>query len=445
MDLQVSSPSALSGIFSPPGDKSISHRAVLLGALAEGQSVFENFLESGVTQVMIQCLETMGIIFQLEDDRLTVHGQGITQIRPPGKPLNCGHSGTTLRLLTGALTAANLPVTLDGSASLRRRPMSRVVAPLRLMGANIQSHHGKAPIVLHQRKASRPLKGITYPCPIPSAQVKSAILLAGLAAETPTIIIEKGPSRDHTENMLRLMGADLKTKQTNNCFSTQITPQPGQSLSPIRFHIPGDISSAAFIITAALLVPGSIIRLQNVGLNWTRTGFLEALIQMGADVILHPSDKRTLEKSGDIEIHYDHLRNITVEGDLVIRMIDEFPAFALLAAFSEGTCLVKNARELRHKESDRIRGICQGLSKLGIQIEERQDGFRIMGKPDDLPGEVVLHPGHDHRMAMTFVLAGLRTRKPILVKNAEIISQSFPGFIGALEALGANSLKVFHD
>ncbi|MFW5714660.1 MAG: 3-phosphoshikimate 1-carboxyvinyltransferase, partial [Brevefilum sp.] len=338
----------------------------------------------------------------------------------------------------------DLPAVLDGSENLRQRPMSRVIAPLCQMGANIHSNGGKAPITNLPRKPENELQGIRYKMPVPSAQVKSALLIASLSAKGQTTVIETGPSRDHTERMLKVMGANLSREKIDDCIHTTIEPRQNQPLKPIKFQIPGDFSSAAFIMTAALLLPGSKVMIQDTGLNWTRTGYLDVMMNMGADLTIKKQGEKQ-EKCGDIEVNHRLLQNVTVSGDIVVRMIDEFPAFAVLAAFSQGECILRDAQELRLKESDRIKGIYQGLSRLGIQIEERQDGFRIVGHPDDLEGNVILNPGNDHRMAMAFVLAGLRAKNPIIIENSEIIHQSFPGFIPALQQLGAESLEVIHD
>lgn len=445
MKLSVSRSKSLSGTILLPGDKSISHRAILLGAMAQGKSIFTNFLESGVTRVMLEAVKALGVKITHSKDTLIVEGCGIDGLKIPKYILDCGHSATTMRLLTGALVAANLPATLSGNPQLLLRPMDRVIEPLTQMGAVIQSSQGKGPLIIKSISNGKRLKGITYSSPIPSAQVKSAILLAGLNASSQTTVLEPGPSRDHTERMLQAMGVWIKCQENSGIYGISLSPLKTKTLSPLKFEIPGDFSSAAFLITAAAILPGSRITIKNVGLNWTRTGFLDALIKMGTDIQIFESSNNNIEKSGDISIQNKPLRGVSIFNPLVVRMIDEFPAFAVAAAFAEGQTIVKDAQELRYKESDRIKTICNGLYKCGVDIEEKLDGFLIHAIRDDLPGGIVLNPGKDHRLAMAYVLLGLRAKKPIIIEGAEIIKQSFPGFLRALQTLGVNTIEVIDE
>ncbi len=444
MRIKVGRSSALSGRIALPGDKSISHRAALLGALAEGESRFENFLVAGVTQVMLDALRCLGVCWRLDAQTLTLSSPGLDKLAVPQESLYCGHSGTTLRLLTGALAAANLDVVLEGSERLRQRPMGRIVTPLLRMGANLVSDQGHAPLRLSHH--SRPLKGLRHETPVASAQVKSAILLAGLRADAPTVVIEPGPSRDHTERMLSAMGISIvQSRMDDGRPEIRLMPATRGGLSPLQMCIPGDFSAAAFLISAAALLPDSEVFLPGVGLNWTRSGMLSALKDMGARIRIENPRIESGEDVGNLKVSYALLHGGQIDGDLVVRMIDEFPAFAVAAAFAEGRTVVGGAAELRVKESDRIHGICQALGALGVKIEETADGFILQGCPEDLAGGVTLNPNRDHRMAMAFILAGLRCKAPIIIEEAQIINQSFPGFIQALQSLGADRIEVLDD
>lgn len=418
----------LKGSYRPAGDKSLSHRAALFAALAEGESVIERFLVSGVTHAMLRSLTALGIVWELSPDQtLRVAGQGLCGFTPPAAPLDCGNSATTLRLLAGAVAGAGTPCVLDGSEGLRRRPMGRIADPLSAMGAQIElAANGGAPI---QMKGGS-LKGITYAQPVASAQVKSCLMLAALSTDSPSTFTEPGPSRDHTERMLAAMGAKIETAPGRITVYPQTAP-----LKPLRTALAGDISSAAFLMVAAAIVPGSEVRLEKVGLNPTRTGIIDALRMMGASITVENEMEMAGEPIGDLVIRGSRLTGTALGGDLIVRMIDEFPAFAIAAACAEGETRVNNAEELRHKESDRIAVMCGELHKLGVKVREFPDGFAIEGGPVR-GGSVAAHG--DHRLAMSLALAGLVSGEPVAVHGAEVMNESFPDFAACLRALGAN-------
>ena len=417
-----------------PGDKSLSHRAALLASLAEGESRIENYLDSGVTRAMLNALKSLSVRWVLDGDILTIQGMGPRGFRPTQDVLNCGHSATTLRLLTGALAGANVACVLDGSPGLRTRPMGRIVDPLREMGVPIESASGNtAPLTLSRRRPGERLKALSTSLPVASAQVKSAILLAALGADGVTKIDEPGPSRDHTERLLSSMGVQVACDPV--AFRVTLIP-PSRPLQPLQLCLPGDISSGAFLICAALIVPGSEITLHNVGLNPTRIGLLNALEAMGAQIEMQLKADEHGEPVGDVHVTASDLHGIEVEGALVVRMIDEFPIFAVVTAVAEGETVVRGAQELRYKESDRISGLCRELSAVGANIEELPDGFRIQGR-QTLRGDAQVSSHGDHRLAMALYVAGLVAEQPIVLEDAEIIAQSFPGFVGQLQDLGA--------
>ena len=431
----------LIGISGVPGDKSISHRAALFGALAEGESSFGNYLVAGVTQTMLQALASLSVKWELRNHRLSIVGKGLENWQEPTGSIDCRNSGTTMRLLAGALSATGTAVELDGSPGLRKRPMDRVITPLRMMEVPITaSVDGKAPLRLQSRSSIYPLRGIDYAMPIASAQVKTAIMLAALAADSPTTIHEPGTSRDHTERMLTSMGAKIKLSPIKDQFSVTISPLAQHPLTPLHMSIPGDISSSSFLIVAALITPGSEIILQNVGLNPTRTGLLDVLMSMGADIKITNLVEQFGEPTGDLEIRYSHLQGIDVCGDLVVRMIDEFPVFAIAAAKADGCTIVSDAIELRHKESDRISVLCHNLKALNIEVREKSDGFSIQGGAGFTGGRIQAYG--DHRMAMAFTVAGLVAESAVTISGAEMIDESFPGFVNTLKSLGAGIKKV---
>jgi 3-phosphoshikimate 1-carboxyvinyltransferase len=390
----------------------------------------------------------LNIPWQLDGERLTLQGAGVNWHRPVEAihpvTLNCGNSATTLRLLAGALAAWARPAVLTGSEGLRRRPMNRIVDPLQMMGVDIQSQQGCAPLVMGASQL--PLHGMSHSLKVASAQVKSCLMLAALSADCPTTIYEPGPSRDHSERMLSSMGVRIQTgkrslsewdnnPENSSLYFTKIWSVTPGGLQPLHMRLPGDFSAAAFIIIAALVTPGSKVRLNGVGLNPTRTGLLEALLAMGAKIDILNQAEQQGEPVGDLLIRHSDLHAIEVSGEQVVRMIDEYPAFAVAAAFAQGRSQVRDAQELRLKESDHITALCAELRKVGIQAIERDDGFEIEG--GQLPLGGVVEPHGDHRLAMSLALCGLASQKPVKVRQAEIINESFPDFFQFLTALGA--------
>ncbi len=434
----ISSPGRpLQGTASLPGDKSLSHRAALFAALAEGESRIDNFLVSGVTNAMLEALSAFGVPWQLQDSTLIVQGSGFRGLQPPASPLDCGNSATTIRLLAGALAAAGIPAILDGSPGLRRRPMARIVEPLQQMGVSVQAEDGHAPLIL---QASRfPLRALDYTLPVASAQVKTCLLLAALAADGPTTLHEPGLSRDHTERMLGSMGVSITRQKVNGSqeirYETRLIPPKPLALKPLTLSLPGDFSSAAFLIVAALITPGSMLTLKEVGLNPGRTGLLDALLAMGARIQITAQTTRNGEPAGDLIVTHSRLHAAQVRGEQVACMIDEFPVFAIAAAFADGTTTVKDAAELRLKESDRISALCQELGALGVSSDECPDGFSIQGTGLVRGGTV--QPHNDHRLAMALAVAGLASQEPVTIQEAGIISESYPGFVTTMQTLGA--------
>jgi 3-phosphoshikimate 1-carboxyvinyltransferase len=434
MILRASPHRALLGETQLPGDKSISHRAALFAAMAAGESRLDHFLRAGVTQAMLDALAKAGVKWRWEDESLLVQGCGADGFVSGGMPLHCGNSATTFRLLAGVLASCRMAAPgadefiLDGSAQLRRRPMGRLIEPLRAMGANIQSTLSPDSAPLSIRPSQ--LQGVEYHMPVASAQVKSAVLLAGLSASSATTVMEPSPSRDHTERFLRWLGVRVEEARCLATVHPISTPLPSFELT-----IPGDISSAAFLIVAAAIVPGSDIRLRSVGMNPRRTGLLSALQRMGAACEILDERDSAGEPIGDLRIQSSGLTATTVEGGEVVDMIDEFPIFAIAAACAEGTTLVRQAQELRHKESDRITALSAELRKLGVQVEESSDGFAIHGPTQWRTSTVDAHG--DHRMAMALAVAGLIIPGGVTIEGADRISESFPNFVPILNSLGA--------
>ncbi|MBN1538119.1 MAG: 3-phosphoshikimate 1-carboxyvinyltransferase [Anaerolineales bacterium] len=438
MRLSIRPGNSLNGQVIVPGDKSISHRAALLGALGDGESRIEHFLNAGVTDAMLSILTQLRVPWQREGENLSISGNGWQGLHASLQALNCGNSGTTMRLLAGGLSAANIPAILDGSPGLRKRPMKRIVEPLKKMGVSIEATKGCAPIIISS--TNLPLRGILHKMPVASAQVKSCLLLAALAADSPCIIVEPGPSRDHTECMLSEMGIAIEkwTETENNrvWYFTRLNPDHRQLLPPLNISIPGDFSAAAFFIVAAAIVPGSCIALQNVGLNPTRTGLLEVLIEMGGNIQITERVTPGAEPVGDVTVRHSVLKGIEISGSTVVRMIDEFPVFAVAAAYANGKTIVREAKELRFKESDRISALGGELTRLDVDFSETADGFIIQGC--QVRGDAIVEAHGDHRIAMALTVAALAAEASVGVDGAEFIGESFPEFLPCLKKLGAD-------
>ncbi len=442
MKMNVTPSGPLMGTAALPGDKSISHRAILFSALAEGTSRVKNLLVAGVTKKMLKALDGLGVEWDLNGKELRVQGRGLDGFEAPDSPLDCGHSATTMRLLAGACAAAGIPVVLDGSKSLRSRPMSRIVMPLKEMGVPIQAlgEGETAPLSMAGLLRGHTLRALRYASPVASAQVKTCVLLAGLAAEGPVRYTEPSPSRDHTERMLSHMGVRIQREvREDEAVQVRMEPLQERTLRPLDITVPGDISSAAFVIVAALITPGSDILLQDVGLNPTRTGVLDALREMGARIDVQNLQWAHGEPVGEIRVRHSSLHGIRIGDPLVVRMIDELPVLAVAAAYAEGETRVEDAEELRLKETDRISALCEEFRRLGVKIEERKDGYSIQGGSPILGGRVEAHG--DHRMAMALAVAGLGAKRPLEIKGAEMVRESFPTFSRTITALGGRVVE----
>lgn len=414
MNKKVSKPKiCLKGELTIPSDKSVSHRAVIFSSLAKGTSVIKNSSKGQDPLSSLEICKKLGILAEFKDN-LYITSSG--KLNTSKTDLYCGNSGTTMRLMAGILAGQNFNSILTGDESLSKRPMKRIITPLSLMGAKINSNNEKAPLKI----VGQSLHGINYSSPIASAQVKSSILLAGLFADNKTTVTEPYLSRNHTELMLSYMDADISI----NGLSVTVAKS---ELTPKVIEIPGDISSAAYFIAAALIVPDSEIILKNVGLNPTRTGLLDVLKKMGADIEI--LDKQTIsnELTGDLRIKYSDLTGCIIEGDIIPRLIDEIPVLAVVATQAQGQTVIKDAQDLRNKESDRIKTIVTELKKLGASIEETPDGMIINGKIN-LQGGVEAETYHDHRLAMSLYVAGLVCKKEILIKDFDWVNISMPEF-----------------
>jgi 3-phosphoshikimate 1-carboxyvinyltransferase len=416
----------LTGTFAVPSDKSIAHRALLFGAIANGRTVVEGFQGGRDNRSTLAACRALGVAIEEEGSRLTIAGRGFDGLRAPAAAIDCENSGTTMRLLAGILVGRPFTSRLVGDGSLLRRPMRRVIDPLAHMGALVVSEpgDGRAPL----RIEGRALVGTEHTLAIASAQVKSAILLAGLQAEGHTRVEEPVRSRDHTERMLQDFGASLTIGER---WVALFGPQ---ELQGTTVTLPGDFSSAAFLIVAALLVPGSDLRLAGVGLNPTRTGLLDALRLMGADLAVEPADDGSAEPSGTLRVRAQPLRGIRIDGDLLVRSIDEFPILCIAAACAEGTTEIRDAAELRVKESDRVAVMADMLRALGARVDELPDGLVITG-PTRLGGARV-DPRDDHRIAMAAAVAGVVGSAPVVITDAECADVSFPGFYATLARAG---------
>lgn len=414
-------PSFVSGIVKVPGDKSISQRALIIGALASGQTVIKNLLTSADCLSTLNCLRQLGVNIALEKQQAVVQGVGLFGLKEPDDLLNVGNSGTALRMLPGLLAGQNLFAVITGDSSIRQRPVDRIVKPLRLMGAAISARQeGKfAPLAIEGRK----LQAINYSLPVASAQVKSCLLLAALLAEGETVIEEPLRCRDHTERLFQYLEIPLKIKEEDGRWLS-LKGQVAFQAKPIT--VPGDFSTAAFLVTAGILAAKEGLTVEKVGLNPTRTGFLTVLQQMGAKVIL--SNKATVnnEPIADLTVQQQELTATEVDGSLIPLLIDEIPLIALLATQAKGTTVIKDAQELRVKETDRISTVTTELTKMGAKIKATADGFIIKG-PTKLKGAVV-HSHFDHRLAMMLAVAGLVATDETVVEGMEAANVSFPQF-----------------
>ena len=410
-----------------PPDKSIAHRSALLSALGDGPSQIVNYPSSADPQSTLSCLAQLGIHHEEDDDgMLIIHGKGLKGLSAPGEPLDCGNSGTTMRLLSGILAGQSFDSVLTGDASLSKRPMERIAGPLREMGASIELTDGHAPIRI---KGNPALKGITYPLPIPSAQVKSCVLLAGLYAEGETTVVETSPSRDHTERMLALSRFEMGNER-------HLSIQQGHHIPAGTWAVPRDFSAAAFFLVAGSIVPESSLRLPGVGLNASRSALLDVLQAMGASIVIENERTFAGEPIADLAVSTAPLHGLKVDGGLIPILIDEIPILAVAAAFASGRTEIRNAEELRVKETDRIDAMVRNLKALGVEVEEFEDGLAVTGGAT-LHGTAV-ESFDDHRIAMAMGIAGLRAEGETEIINAECASVSFPDFWNQLSTLSGH-------
>jgi 3-phosphoshikimate 1-carboxyvinyltransferase len=415
----------LRGEISVPGDKSIGHRAVIFGSIAQGSSRVSNLSGGEDNQRTVQAFKDLGVKISTEGETLYIEGKGWEGLASAKNIIDCGNSGTTMRLLSGVLAGRPFTAMLDGDQSLRRRPMQRVIEPLRRMGANLVGREGTglAPLEINGGK----LRGIEYPMPIASAQVKSAILLAGLQAEGVTIVEEPQNSRNHTELMIKGFGGEVAVD------GRKVSINGGQTLRGRDVRIPGDISSAAFFLVAAALIPGSKVVVRRVGVNPTRDGVIEILRLMGAEIELLGATVETGEPVADLRVTGRRLKGVEIGAELVARTIDEYPVLAIAAALADGVTVISDVKELRFKESDRISAMTEGLRRLGVEVEEREDGMTIHGR-ETLQGNKLRSFG-DHRIAMSLAVAGLCADGGVEVDDAQCVDISFPTFFNLFDAI----------
>jgi 3-phosphoshikimate 1-carboxyvinyltransferase len=425
--MRVEPAAALVGDVAVPGTKSISHRALLLGAIAEGESEIRGVGWSGDTASTARALRALGVVVDDSDfDVVRVQGVGLRGLKEPEGPIDCGNAGTLLRLIAGILLGQQGTFVLTGDESLSSRPMERIAVPLREMGAEVETTDGGAPVTVR----GRALRPISYQLPVASAQVKSCVLLAGLyASDGPTVVVEHGAqTRDHTERLLQLMGARVQSSPR------QASVWPVERLAPLSIDVPGDFSSAAPLIVAATLLAGSALRIHDVNLNPTRTGLLDVLERMGARVAVYNRRKLAGEPAGDLEVRSAELTATSIKAEEVPRLIDELPLFALAAAMARGNSWVEGAHELRAKESNRIETVTTSLKTLGIRISAREDGFGVRGVATRPKGGG-MDSGGDHRLAMLGAIAGLVSREGVEIGDAEAVAISFPGFFDLLDSV----------
>lgn len=422
--------SPLNGEITIPSDKSISHRAIILGSLTNGKIKISNFSKGKDPISTLEIFKNLGLEVSFVDDKTLIINSK-NGLSAPSSPLDCGNSGTTMRLMTGLLSGQKFNSELFGDVSLSKRPMKRIIEPLTLMGAKIESNENRAPLKIKGSK----LNGITYESKIASAQVKSSILLAGFNSIGETKVIEPSLSRNHTEIMLQYFESDIKTGKIEDKFYTAIR---SSFLIPKDIYIPGDISSAAFFMAAAAITKNSDIIIKNVGLNETRTGIIDVMKNMNVDFEILDEKKVNGEKIGDVRVKYSpDLKGTIIEGDIIPRLIDEIPVICVLAGFAEGKTIIKDASDLKNKESDRIKCTADELKKMGFNIEATDDGFIIEGNNQaQIEGNVELNTYNDHRLAMSFYVAGLNAKSECLIKDFIWVNTSFPEFLGLFNKLG---------
>ncbi len=422
--MQIHPCGPLCGAITVPGDKSISHRAVMLGALTNGTTHISGFLMGEDCLSTIDCFRKMGVQIERTETEVIVHGVGLHGLSAPEETLYTGNSGTTTRLLCGILAGQSFASVMNGDASIQKRPMGRVIKPLREMGASIE---GKSDNYCPLRIYPSELCGIEYRLPVASAQLKSAILLAGLYAEGQTTIIEPAPSRDHTERMFRALGVEIET------HGNVITLDPPEDLHAVDITVPADISSAAFFLVAGVIVPGSELTIKNVGVNPTRTGILDVLRSMGADIAEeHFCDHA--EPICDLTVRHSALHGIEIGGSIIPRLIDELPVIAVAAAFAEGETVIRDAQELKVKESNRISAMVAELTKAGVDIEETDDGMIIRG--GRRPRGATFDTYQDHRIAMSLAVLALAAEGASRITAPEVVAISYPDFFDTLQQLG---------
>ncbi len=429
MEQNIKQVKTLAGRIVPPGDKSISHRALMLNAIADGVARIDSYLPCADVSSTIGCLKALGVNIEVEPDRLVVHGAGSAGLSQAQDMLDAGNSGTTMRLMAGLLAPQPFFSTITGDESLQNRPMDRIIEPLRAMGANIWGNKSRAPLVIKGAE----LHGIEYHMPVASAQVKSAILLASLYAQGNTTIVEPVRSRDHTERMLRSMGVALTTADN------EVVCLPPTRLRSMNVTVPGDISAAAYWLIAGTIHPDARIELPGVGVNPTRSGILDVLSDMGARILIENERKDGAEPVADLVARSSDLSGTEIGGNIIPRLIDEIPVIAVAAVMAKGNTTIRDAGELRVKESDRIATTAMELRKMGAEIEEMLDGMVIHGTGCLRGAEVDSH--RDHRLAMALAIAGLVADGDTVIYNAEAADISYPGFWSDLEQIGSPTLK----
>ena len=423
--MKIQNATNLKGEINIPGDKSISHRGIMLGAISDGQTRITNFLQGADCLSTIDCFRKMGVYIENDENSVTIHGRGLHGLLAPTKILDVGNSGTTTRLISGILAGQNFASELTGDASICSRPMGRIITPLIKMGADITSKKDNncAPLLINGKK----LTGIHYESPVASAQVKSCVLLAGLYADGKTSVTEPSRSRNHTELMLRHFGADVDV----DGYTITVSSEP--KLQGCDIVVPGDISSAAYFIAAALIVPNSEILIKNVGINPTRDGILRVCTSMGANITYLNKKESAGEPTADLLVKSSNLEGTIIEGNLIPTLIDELPIIAILASVAQGTTTIRNAEELKVKESNRLDIMVSELSAMGVDIEGTADGMIIHGS-NPLQG-ITVDSRLDHRIAMSFAIAGLVSEGPTEIRHSECVDISYPNFFKDLQSL----------